>query len=109
MKDRNYDGSLRHYVESELRTLDVGQSIVIERHIFQEAYRCGWPGMYETPEQAFLSGRVGSAWGTWRVRVLPESGDRIVSRHEAGEKRVYCDPDREWMFKRMPDGTLETR
>lgn len=99
----------RGHVEAELRGLEIGQSIVIDRHIFEEAYRCGWPSIYETPEQAFLSSRIGSAWGAWRVKVLLENGNRVVSRCEEQDKRVYCDPDRDWMFKRMPDGSLEKR
>ena len=96
----------RSYIRHILSKMKCGEHIVIDRRCFQEAYPCGWPSIYETSEQAFLSSQVGSAWGTWRVRIIPENGNRIVSKHEPSEERYYVDPDREHLFKRQRNGTF---
>src|SRR3990167_10004134 len=96
----------RDYANSVLRTMRVGQHISLDGHFFRRAFPCGFPSIYETHEQAFLSSRIGSAWGGWRVWYDGYKDSFIVSRHEEGDKRVYVDPDRQHLFKRMPDGTL---
>lgn len=63
--------------------------------------------MYETSEDRFLSQMVGSGWGCWRVRYNWHNDTFTISRHEEGKKRVYVDPDRRYMFKRMKDGSYE--
>lgn len=99
----------RAYVMQIVKKLKVGEVIIIDRRLFEDAFPCGHFSIYNNPMQAFLSSMIGSAWGGWRVNRSPESGDYTVSRHEESDKRYYVDPDREHLFKRMPDGTLERR
>ena len=99
----------RSFVQRQCSQLKEGQSVAIERRIFQDAYPCGFPSIYENPEQAFLSSMMGSGCGVWRVNYNLESGNYIISKHPESDKRYYVDPDRAYLFKRMPDGTLERK
>jgi hypothetical protein len=99
----------RSMIDDHCANMKPGQRVTITRRIFLEAYPCGWPSIYETPEQAFLSSKIGSAWGCWRVTVDPFSGDRIISRHEESDRRVYVDPDRAHLFERGEDGFLKIK
>lgn len=76
---------------------------------FRDLFSCSFLSIYGTPEQKFLGGMMGSAFGAWRVRKDPLKDVYVISRHEEGGPRVYVDPDREWMFERLPDGTLRNR
>ena len=102
-------GKERKCLEKEFRRMKPGERIDVCPNIFQRAYPCGFPSIYQTHEQAFLSSRVGSSWGVCRVKLNFESFAYIISRHEESDKRYYVDPDREHLFRRMPDGTLERR
>jgi len=88
-------------------TVGEGERIAIDRRIFEEAFPCGFPSIYKTPEQAFLSTMIGSAWGIWKVETNFETGNVIISKHKGSNKRYYVDPDREHLFKKLPDGTYE--
>jgi len=102
--------SCRRYLNKIFRGMKIGDCVRIEESIFREAYPCGWPSMYRTPEQAFLSSMIGSAWGVWRVRFDYESRSYIVSKYQGSEtKRYYVDPDRECLFKKELDGSLVRR
>ena len=103
--------AIRDYIRSTCYSLKEGQEHRIERRYFDDAFgsMCGFPGIYETPEQAFLSGMIGSGWGAFRVRRDAETGDVVVSRHQESDRRYYADPDRMYLYKKMPDGTLELR
>jgi hypothetical protein len=96
----------RGYLKEECYRMKVGQRLVIDRRIFQDAFICGFPSIYETSEQAFLSSMIDSGRGTWRVHRDFEKGDYVVSRHKPSDKRYYIDPDREHLFKKLPDGSL---
>ena len=97
--------------------MGAGECIDFDARIFEDAFSIGpwggFPGIYRTSIQMFLSNTTGSAWGRQTAEYI--SGPMPVVRiekhwhyHEPYEmKRVYVDPDREDLFKRMPDGSLE--
>ena len=87
-------------------TVEEGERITFDRRIFNEAFPCGFPTIYETHEQVFLSQMIGSAWGIWRVHTNYETNHVIISKHKGSNKRYYVDPDREHLFIRNSDGTL---
>jgi hypothetical protein len=66
----------RQYLQSLFNKMKEGEEIVINRHLFQEAYPASsWPGIgYESSRQAFLSNSIGSAWGCWTCEQLPRDG-----------------------------------
>ncbi|KKM78061.1 hypothetical protein LCGC14_1363780 [marine sediment metagenome] len=97
------------YIKAQCNRMKVGDCLRINRFEFSDAFAFGWPTIYETPIQAFLSSMMGSMWGVWRAEQDLETGDIIISRHEESKKRYYVDPDREHLFKRVEDGTLERR
>ncbi len=97
----------KEYIQSICYRMKPGEHIKFNRYEFSNAFAFGWPTIYETPIQAFLSSMIGSGCGVWRVVRDQETGDIIVSRHEESEKRYYIDPDRRHLFKRVEDGTLE--
>jgi hypothetical protein len=99
--------SAREYLAEHLDRMKIDERLDIEGHIFRRAYSWGWPTIYNTPFEAFLSSRIGSAWGCWGVYHRGDKDVYVVSRHKEGKKRVYVDPDRAHLFKRMPDGSLE--
>ena len=99
--------SNRKYLEHILDRMKPGEHIQIDHYSFQKAYPCGWPSIYETHEEAFLSSRIGAAWGCWEVNTIPKNGNYVVSRHKESNKRYYVDPDRKHLFEKMPDGTYE--
>ncbi len=88
-----------------------GQCLRIHRSDFNDAFgpMCRDFSIYHTPEQAFLSGMVGAGCGTFRVKQDLITGDVTVSRHPESNKRYYVDPDREHLFQRLADGTLERK
>lgn len=99
--------SIKDMIFRECMAMKVGQRYHIEGRAFRDAYRCGWPTIYNTPEEAFLSSMPGSAYGTFTVkRAEPVRDEYIIERHEEGDKRVYVDPDRRHLFKEV-DGFLE--
>lgn len=81
------------------RNIKVGEQIEIARQCFEDEFRCGWPTIYRTPREAFLSSQIGSAWGTYRCEQNPITGNYRISRHEPGKERVYIDPDREDWYR----------
>ena len=98
--------NFREFIEDELSRMAIGQEIWFEPWIFSQAFPCGWPSIYRTPREAFLSSRVGSAWGCWTCEE-ERRGALRVGRHKGDEtRRVYCDPDREDWFDRLPSGEL---
>ena len=96
----------RKKIDRMCSKMKIGQMLTVDDCIFMKAYPYGFPSIYETPEQAFLSSRIGSAWGCWRVQRSVENRSVTISRHEESSKRYYVDPDRKHLFKRMPNGTL---
>lgn len=98
----------RQYIMRQLDTMKTGQKILIDRYDFIDAYPCGWPSIYHTPIEAFLSSMQGSAFGCWRVEEN-KNGDFIISKHVESSKRHYIDPDREYLFDRQKDGTYEIK
>ena len=96
----------RKAIEAILKTMVVGQRVYFNRRDFEEAYPCGWPTIYHSHEQAFLSSRPGSAWGSWRVHYDVMHNQYGVERAPEGPKRVYVDPDRAHFYDRKPNGTL---
>lgn len=100
--------SEREICDEMCRRMNIGESMCFSRQIFHGAYPCGWPSIYNTHIEAFLSSKVGSAWGCWTCRMDIISGNYIVSRNKEGNKRVYCDPDRRHLFKEV-NGYLEPR
>lgn len=82
--------------------MKIGEHIEINREMFQDAFPCGWPTIYRTHRQAFLSCHIGSSWGAWRCEENPMTGNYEISRHEPGNERVYIDPDREHLWKVLP-------
>lgn len=88
----------REIIDKTCAEMKEGQEARFDHFTFSEAFPCGFPSIYNTHEEAFLSSRIGSAWGTWKVRQDPITHDYIISRHVAGDKRVYVDPDRAHLF-----------
>lgn len=109
LKKNNKMKNARTIIQYELRRMSIGQEIVFDRYIFVEAYLCGWPSIYNSHEESFLSCQIGSAWGVWRVRFDFEHEFYIVSKHEESKKRYYVDPDRAYLFTRLPDNTLQRK
>jgi hypothetical protein len=96
----------RKIIDYYCNRMGVGRSINFDHHLFEEAFPCGYPTIYNNHIEAFLSSKIGSAWGCWRCEMIPETGDYIVSRHEGSDRRVYCDPDRRHLFVEDKDGYL---
>jgi hypothetical protein len=99
----------RDNIEYQLDRMKIGQRLDVPAREFQRAYPCGWPTIYDTPEQAFLSSRIGSAWGAWTVHRHESGGHYTISRYEEGKRRVYVDPDRAHLFHKGSDGTLRRK
>lgn len=99
----------RQCVEEVLKKVKIGMCLEIEGYLLRRAFPCGWPSMYRNTEQAFLSTRIGSAWGSWRIRRSLDRDSFIISHHEESTKRYYVDPDQEWLYDRASDGTLELK
>lgn len=90
--------------------MQVGTRTEIDGIVFDDAFPCGFPSIYQTSVQHFLSNFVGSAWGRATVERQLERQNYIISRNgEDLTKRVYVDPDREHLFQRMPNGSLERK
>ena len=100
--------SERSYCDQLCNQLKIGQEICFSREVFENAYPCGYPAIYNNHMEAFLSSKTGSAWGCWKVNQNLESDYYIVSRHHEGTKRVYVDPDRAHLFTEA-NGVLESR
>jgi len=98
--------NMRKYIQDQVDAMKVGERLVVKRRDFADAFRCGFPSIYNTPMEAFLSAQVGSAWGRIRATENPETGDIVVSKHEESDNRHYVDPDRAHLFKRGADGYL---
>jgi len=99
----------RYIRELCYETIGERERLTMDGRLFDEAFLCGWPTIYETPEQVFLSGMIGSGCGMWRVSRNLETGNVTISRHKASDKRYYIDPDREYLFTKQPDGTLKRK
>jgi hypothetical protein len=99
----------REYIKQRCFRMSVTERIEIARHIFEDAFPCGFFSIYKNHEQAFLSTMPGSGCGAYRVHRDPLNGNFIVSKHPESDKRYYVDPDREYLFNRLPDGTLERK
>jgi hypothetical protein len=85
--------------------------MALELRMFQEAYPPNYlyGGIYKTSRQAFLSSMPGAAWGTWTVEEKPERQEAVLCRHAEQDRRMYCDPDREYLFTKHADGTLRRK
>jgi hypothetical protein len=97
----------REFIQEAVDRLQVGECITIDCHTFDRAFACGWPTIYRTSTEAFLSSQTGSAWGRIRVSRDMMTGDATISKHEEGSRRVYADPDREHLYRRDADGGLD--
>jgi hypothetical protein len=98
--------SFAEYIKRECYRMEESQRIIINRRMFQDAFVCGFPSIYRTPREAFLSSMIDSGRGTFRVSQNLETGNYTISRHKPENKRYYVDPDREHLFKKLADGTL---
>jgi hypothetical protein len=85
--------------------MKVGEWLTIGLRQFQEAYPCGWPSIYETHEQAFLSTMMGSMYGAYRVSADLQKGIITISRYQEDDKIHYVDPDRAHLYDKLPNGT----
>ena len=85
-----------------------GQYVDIDAWEFQDAYPSGWPSIYPSAREAFLSSQVGSGWGSVTCERHPK-GHYTIGIHEPGDKRVYVDPDREDWFTKLPNGEYVPR
>ena len=99
----------RRYIDGVCNEMKVGERLDVGRRLFIRAYPCGFSSIYNTHAQAFLSSKAGAAWGVWQVISNFETGDFTIHKCKESDKRYYVDPDREHLFDRMPDGTLEYR
>jgi hypothetical protein len=98
------------FIQAEVDKMKIGQRLVIPRHVFEDAFNdVGWPSIYNTSIESFLSKQIGSAWGCIRCECDLMTGDYIISKHEESEKRYYTDPDREYLYDRQHDGTLKLK
>lgn len=88
------------FVQMMVNKLQVGQCIDFGGHRFREDFRCGYPSIYNTSVQSFLSKQIGAAWGSVTC-VHDEYNDVYrVCKHEVNEqRRVYVDPDRECLYE----------
>lgn len=99
----------RDEIEHHMRYMKPGTFLSVPAREFCLAYPCGWPSIYETHEQAFLSSAIGSASGVWRVVFqMGPNPAYVISRHEEDVtgRRHYVDPDRAYLFDQQPDGTF---
>lgn len=96
----------REWLCSQFDQMKPGQEIEVVAHIFERAYPSGFPSIYRNAREAFLSSRVGAAWGCWTCELHPHKDCYRIGRHEEGKQRVYVDPDREHLFDRLPSGEL---
>lgn len=96
----------RNYVDKLCNNLKIGECITISYFKFEEAFPYGYPSIYRTSVEAFLSSKIGAAWGCWKVTQDFFTRNYTISRHEESNQRVYCDPDREHLFKRNKEGFL---
>ena len=87
--------------------LKEGQRITFSRDVFEEAYPCGWPSIYHSHIESFLSSKIGSAWGCWRVSEDSITKNCTVSRHKEGRERFYVDPDGRHLFQKDNNGYLK--
>lgn len=96
------------YIKARCFRMKPGDCISVPFMMFQDAFppdhHLG--GIYETSRQVFLSSMVGSAWGAWTVDQREQHNEVVICHHFETNKRVYCDPDRDHLFKKMPDGEL---
>ena len=96
----------RDYIDRICDGMKTGQCLDVSLSVFQKAYPCGWPSIYETHDQAFLSSKIGAMWGCWRLYRNPTRPVVTISRHESGDQAVYVDPDRAHLYRLDPDGHL---
>lgn len=52
---------------------------------------------------------MGSAYGVYRLTGNPMNGNITVRKHPESNKRYYTDPDREYLYDKQSDGTLELK
>lgn len=97
----------REFVLRHCSRLKIGEEIVLEDSVVREGFPCGW--RYHTHNEALLSCLPGAAWGAYRVTHKMEDGLVVISRHKEGKRRVSVDPDREHLYRRIPDGTYVPR
>jgi hypothetical protein len=96
----------RDFIQMHVDRLNLGQCVTFDGLVFARAFPCGFPSIYNTSVEAFLSRQVGSAWGCIRAEQDPLTGNVTVSRHEEGQHRVYVDPDRAHLYRRDEHGHL---
>jgi hypothetical protein len=94
----------RKFLQEMVRRMKVGEYLKVDGREFVRAFPCGWPSMYRTNTEAFLSAQIGSSWGCVRATQDPINGTVTISKHEEDTRRHYVDPDREHLFKKDVDG-----
>ena len=94
------------YIKKECYRMKEGERVTVERRMFQDAFTYGFPTIYWTPREAFLSSMIDSGRGTFRVSQNLETGNYTISRHKPENERYYVDPDRRHLFNKQADGTL---
>lgn len=95
----------RDEIQAACYGMDVGQCLALDARKFRDAFPCGWPSIYETSEQAFLSSMIGSMYGTFRVHIDDRCSIVTISRHAESKEIHYVDPDRAVYYDRKPNGT----
>lgn len=95
----------RQLVEDILLGVKVGQEIVIDKFQMESAYRFGFPSIYNSVEESFLSSMVGSSWGCWTCK-RDINGNYIIGHHDEKPGMVYVDPDRSHLYKKSSSGFL---
>jgi len=106
---KNQSQLARDYIEKHLSRMEIGNECMFSGDVFRSAYPCGWPSIYDTHVQSFLSKQMGSGWGEWTCEHLADKDAYKVGKHKGGNKRVYIDPDREHLYMKQPDGTYKPR
>ncbi len=98
----------RGRIQAEVDRMTDGQRLDVDWFEFSREFAYGWPSIYETPIQSFLSKQMGSAWGNITADMHPSGKYVTIAKHaeRPNPKRVYVDPDRGHMFDRSPDGEL---
>ncbi|MEP6827897.1 MAG: hypothetical protein ABJA10_07465 [Aestuariivirga sp.] len=98
----------KHELDEICDRMKVGQRFDLSRTDFAEANPYGWPSMYRTPEQAFLSRRIGAMYGAWKIHHWIDKPHLTIERCEIDASKItYVDPDQEHHFIKLPDGTFK--
>lgn len=108
----------RTAIDHQANHLKVGEAFKVDSRDMFDAYPARSPfehgGGIQGAIDRFLSNVIGSAYGSIRCVIDPLNGRITISRHEPDAEAVHCgfvhhvDPDRQWMFDRVPGGWTRT-